>query len=136
MVIWCLEPFRSVLLDGFPYRSRYHTTSRSKHWKPKKYFSLFWHSLLFTLLRTLGASTEGVKKPSIRFFSNKFSKNSSKTIDHIKKNLLTNSIVKNNFSLWFMGFWDLFRKIGKNYQKWQFWLKKWETFFQQNILSP
>ena len=27
------------------------------------------------------------------------------TIDHIKKVLLTNSIVENNFSLWFIWFW-------------------------------
>ena len=56
MVIWCLKPFRPVQIDAFPYRSRYHTTSRSKVRKPKKIFSHFcipYHFPYYLLYRPL-----------------------------------------------------------------------------------
>ena len=61
MVIWCLEPFKPVILDAFPYRRRYHTRSRSKVQKPKKKVFGFFHSLPFSLLLPLKSSTEGIK---------------------------------------------------------------------------
>ena len=49
-------------------------------------------------------------KTEMIFFSNNFKYFSRLSIDHIKKNLITNSIVKNKVSLWYMVFWGIFRE--------------------------
>ena len=70
MIIWTLEPFRLVQIDAFSYRSRYHTTSTSKVWKPKKNHIFSFLTIFLTIFfRDFYKSCR--KTVKMNFFQNK-----------------------------------------------------------------
>ena len=102
MVIWCLKPFRPVQVDVFPYRSRYHTRSRSKNQKPKKFFFTFFTSYHFPHCLLQKALQKTSKNRRYDFFQKIKVDIQNGHMTIMYNETLLKSIVKNNFSLWYM----------------------------------